>query len=121
MVYTRSIQNAARLCFYGRKRITLNEMESGDPNRRLDKARIHMETQEDRRDLSVTRCVLLQSMNNIIDRQLTLEEKQKYRQESVKQYMYNAVRPTRVGMAHLASRHESDVCVQKQRVHARSR
>ena len=46
------------MCFYGRKRIgysTLNEMESGDPNRGLDKVRIHMETEgDDRRDLSVT-------------------------------------------------------------------
>ena len=33
--------------------VTLNEMESGDPNRGLDK--IHMETEgDDRRDLSVT-------------------------------------------------------------------
>jgi hypothetical protein len=35
--------------------VTLKEMESGDPNRGLDKDRIHMETEEDdRRYLSVT-------------------------------------------------------------------
>lgn len=35
--------------------VSFNEMESGDPNRGLDKAWIHMETEgDDRRDLSVT-------------------------------------------------------------------
>jgi hypothetical protein len=44
MVYTRSIQNTARgVSMDGKELVTLNEMETGDPNRGLDKARIHME------------------------------------------------------------------------------
>ena len=49
------------------KESVFNEMESGDPNRGLDKCWIHMETEGDNsRDLSVTeketRRVLLQSI-----------------------------------------------------------
>lgn len=51
-IYTRGIQNTARcVSMDAKEMVTIKEMESGDPNRGLDKAWIHMETEgDDKRD-----------------------------------------------------------------------